>query len=264
MLKGYLVYDHENAKKNAWFIENFINSAKSFGFDVELVFTDEVEKNPLPDFAVVRAISPKTNEYYEQKKVKVFNNYVTNLTANDKFRTYQLAKILKIPTMYTVKAEEELDYPFVLKSIDGHGGSQVFMVTDEKSYLLAKQKLANKDCIKQKVCSNVGKDLRVYSLKGKILAGALRTSQTDFRSNFSLGGTATKAKVPFKCKQIIKKLYKELKYDFVGIDFIFDNGKPILNEIEDPVGCRMLYSFGEIDVIKEYLNHIRKTIKKGH
>ena len=263
MLKGYLVYDHENAEKNTWFIENFINSAKDYDFNVELIYTDEIERKELPDFAVVRAISPKTNEYYQQKKVKVFNNYITNFTANDKYRTYQLAKILKIPTTYTVKAEEELEYPFVLKSVDGHGGSQVFMVTDDESYQQAKLQLDGKTCIKQRVCSDVGKDLRVYSLKGKVLAGALRTSDTDFRSNFSLGGKATKVKVPNACKKIIKKLYKELKFDFVGVDFIFHNSKPVLNEIEDPVGCRMLYSFGKIEPIKEYLKHITKSIKKG-
>ena len=68
MLKGYLVYDRENAKKNTWFIENFIKTAKDFDLNIELIYTDQATKKTLPDFAVVRAISPKTNEYYEEKK----------------------------------------------------------------------------------------------------------------------------------------------------------------------------------------------------
>ena len=165
--------------------------------------------------------------------------------------------------MYTVSADEELAYPFVVKSVDGHGGEQVFLATDNESFAQAKEKLKGKTYIKQQLSSDTGRDLRVYSIKGKILAGALRTSDTDFRSNFSLGGKATQVKVPKACKKIVKKLYKELRFDFVGIDFIFNQNKPILNEIEDPVGCRMLYSFGGIDVIKEYLKHISRNIKKG-
>lgn len=263
MLKGYLVYDHENATKNTWFIENFIKTAKEFDLDVKLVFTDQVENIPLPDFAVVRAISPNTNKFYEEKKVKVFNNYKTNFTANDKYQTYLLAKSLDIPVMNTVPSDNQLDYPFVYKSVDGHGGSGVFMVTDYKSFEFAKTRLEGKVCIKQAVADTLGKDLRVYVLGKKILAGALRSSDTDFKSNFSLGGSATKVKVPRTCKRIIKKLYKSLKFDFIGVDFIFDKGKPILNEIEDPVGCRMLYSFGGLDPIKEYLKIIIKSIKKG-
>jgi glutathione synthase/RimK-type ligase-like ATP-grasp enzyme len=68
--------------------------------------------------------------------------------------------------------------------------------------------------------------------------------------------------VPKGCKKIVKKLYRELGFDFVGIDFIFHNGKLVLNEIEDPVGCRMLYSFGKIDAIKKYLKRIKKHLKK--
>ena len=124
-------------------------------------------------------------------------------------------------------------------------------------------KLKDKVCIKQAVADTLGRDLRVYVLGKRILAGALRTSDTDFKSNFSLGGSATKVKVPRTCKRIIKKLYKSLRFDFIGVDFIFDKGKPILNEIEDPVGCRMLYSFGGLDPIKEYLKVIIKSIKKG-
>ena len=262
MLKGYLVYDHENATKNTWFIEKFIETANQFDLDVELVYTDQVKHKPLPDFAVVRAISPTTNEYFEEKKIKVFNNELTNLIANDKYRTYQLAKILNIPVMETVKEGQHFDYPFVMKSIDGHGGSQVFMVTDDESFEIAKTNLQGKKCIKQAVSDTLGKDLRVYVLGKKILAGALRTSETSFKSNFSLGGKATPFKAPKECKKIVKKLYRELRFDFVGIDFIFNNGKLVLNEIEDPVGCRMLYSFGKIDAVKEYLKRIKKHLKK--
>ncbi len=261
MLKGYLVYDRENANKNSWFIENFINTAKEFNLNIELVFTDQVQEKKHPDFAVVRAISPKTNEFYEKSGVIVSNNYITNHTANDKYKTYELAKSLGIPVMKTVKSDEYLQYPFVMKSVDGHGGSQVFMVTDDESYFNAKQQLKDKTCIKQCVCDTLGKDLRVYSIAGKVIAGALRTSETDFKSNFSLGGKATQVKVPLKCKRIVKKLYKSLKFDFIGIDFVFNNGKPILNEIEDPVGCRMLYSFGKLDPIKSYIKRITKKLK---
>ena len=52
-----------------------------------------------------------------------------------------------------------------------------------------------------------------------------------------------------------------MHFDYAGIDLIYDNGKPVLNEIEDVVGSRMLYNHTDIDTAKLYIKYIKDTLK---
>ena len=42
--------------------------------------------------------------------------------------------------------------------------------------------------VAQSLCDEPGVDMRVYVLGGEVLAAVRRTSRSDFRSNFKLGG----------------------------------------------------------------------------
>jgi glutathione synthase/RimK-type ligase-like ATP-grasp enzyme len=97
----------------------------------------------------------------------------------------------------------------------------------------------------------------------KILAPIRRESKCDFRSNFSLGGNVTIGIVDDEILNIISKLRHALGFDFVGIDFIRHNKEWILNEIEDVVGTRMLYSITDIDAANEYIKYILEKLKIG-
>ena len=59
---------------------------------------------------------------------------------------------------------------------------------------------------------------------------------------------------------IYDKVISLFDIGFVGIDFMFSDGKMILNEIEDVVGARMLYHLTDLDVVDIYVEHILKTI----
>ena len=104
--------------------------------------------------------------------------------------------------------------------------------------------------------------MRVYVLGAEILAAVKRTSDTDFRSNFSLGGKAQITEVPDEVKEIIYRVAGDLECDFVGIDFIRHEGEWVLNEIEDVVGTRMLYSLTDIDAARVYMEYIINKMKK--
>ena len=44
--------------------------------------------------------------------------------------------------------------------------------------------------------------------------------------------------------------------DYIGVDFIKDHGKWIVNEVEDAAGARMLYSLTDLDIAEMYMSHI--------
>ena len=150
----------------------------------------------------------------------------------------------------------------LLKAVDGHGGSEVFLVNNIQECKQLTSYNSNKRFILQKLCDEPGIDMRVYVMGEKIVAATKRISKTDFRSNFSLGGSAVIDTPTEDMITTISKLKKALDFDFVGIDFIRNGGKWILNEIEDVVGTRMLYSLTDIDAADRYIEYILDKVKE--
>jgi glutathione synthase/RimK-type ligase-like ATP-grasp enzyme len=100
-------------------------------------------------------------------------------------------------------------------------------------------------------------------LGDRVLAAVKRTSKSDFRSNFSLGGNAELTVLEDSERQIVERIAKDLGSDLIGIDFIRHNGGWVLNEIEDVVGTRMLYSLTDLDAAKIYVKHVIARSKES-
>lgn len=257
-MHGWLIYDKASAEKNAWFIRRLIELAKENGLSLTLK-TDE-DFSRLPDFALVRVIRPDINAKLEMAGVRVFNNAKTARIACDKWQTYLACKDSGVPVLPTAKRyTQEIGLPCIVKTVDGHGGAEVFLA--QTGAEVARLQGVYENTVVQKRCAVLGKDMRVYAIGGEIVAGVLRTSEKDFRSNFSLGGQVRLAQADELQKQIVKKLYENLAFDFVGVDFLPDgNGGWILNEIEDSAGARMLYATSDIDIAKLYIEYIKKQV----
>lgn len=285
-MNGWLIYDAEGARRNEWFINHLSKLAGGLGATLNFVSAEklitEIQKGELaaqwsgaaearPDFAVVRTICPQINKFFEDCGVPCFNNYKTAFVANDKWQTYLLAKKLGLPVMPThllsdfSTAREMVEgsgFPLVIKSRAGHGGIEVYAVNNQTELQNFLKNNNSSQYICQPMCSEPGIDVRVYMLGGKIIAAAERRSKKDFRSNYSLGGSAKIVQAEDLHKKIAEKLFKELDCDFVGIDFIKHRGGWVLNEAEDVVGTRMLYSLTQIDAAELYLRHIMRSILK--
>lgn len=152
--------------------------------------------------------------------------------------------------------------PFVVKSVSGHGGSQVFLVEEGDDVAPIYEKLDDHVVI-QPLASSKKQDLRVYIVGNEIVGAVLRTGKDGFRSNFSLGGKAEFYTLEEDEKAIVEKIVDLFDFGLAGIDFIIgDNGALIFNEIEDVVGSRMLYSCSDINIVALYLEYIKKQIYK--
>ena len=274
-MQGLLIYDKNGAERNRWFIQKLTSSSALHGIQLTLVtLENEWEKQllalPLPDFAVVRVIAPFINEWLERRGVRTFNNFKTAKTACDKWQTYLLCQRLGLPVLPTERLQEgkipfDGAFPIVIKSVDGHGGNEVFWVQDKTAFcrLSPKWLAERKDYIAQKPCAVLGKDMRAYCMGESVYAAVLRESEGDFRSNFSLGGKVKAAFVDESQKQMISTLQAELNYDYVGIDFLPDgNGGWYVGEIEDAAGARMLYACTNKDIVADFAAYIAKQIAK--
>ena len=250
---GWLCYEKSGVERNAWWIQRLISLFESRGITL-ILKTDIAGENP--DFAIVRAICPDWNQALKTRGVKVFNNPETSAFCNDKFVAYEKAKAWEIPVMETWLFGEPKTYPCIVKSVDGHGGQEVFWAENRSDFERAKGALDGKKYILQKPAKTLGKDMRIYALGGKIIACVLRTSTSSFKSNYSLGGQVEKVYPTKKQREIVQTLYEKLRFDFVGIDFIKDGNRWVFNEMEDPVGARMLYAVSKIDIAEKLTEYI--------
>ena len=240
-MSGVLIYTKEEAQRNGFAVKKFVEN-----LGVGLV--DESYQGNA-DFVINRTNNYKVAECFEQKGIRVFNPSSLSRLANDKQRCYEFMAdngIEILPINYT-------SVPVVKKKIDGHGGTEVEMLTAAEDF--------QKGYVYQKPCDTLGKDLRVWVIGGEIITAILRESKTDFRSNFCLGGSAMPYTLSSDEKQLVKKITALVKSDYIGIDFIFNNGRLVFNEIEDTVGARMVYDQTDIDILSLYCDYIKEELK---
>ncbi len=280
-MHGWLIYDDAGAKRNAWFIRELCSSAEKRGVRLRFINTNTLsfgikdgqkavlidgELTALPDFVIVRTIFPLLNRFFEECGIRVYNSYLVSDICNDKRKTHLFFSDLDIPMadtwFYNRQSEGwgQFEFPGVLKSADGHGGSEVFPVYCLQDIDRAKKQIACRETLLQKMVTP-GRDVRVYFLAGEVLFAALRSSDRDLRSNFSLGGKVCKYTPCSEMLRIIDQVNSRLSPFYVGIDFTFDQeGRPLLNEIEDVVGSRMLYELSDFPLHELYMDRLIKDL----
>lgn len=264
---GWLFYTPEGVSRNRTFIDFWMAAAAKRGVEMKLCLTEDPLPAETPDFAVVRAMDPALSRRLEQMGLPVFNPASVSEICNDKWKTYCLSSSLGVPFPKTVYVPDpailpSVPYPYVLKACGGHGGTQVYMVRNEQEARTASQALNGVPCVLQEPVSDLGRDVRVYILGDRILAAMLRVSDADFRSNFCLGGRAVPYTLSGEEIGMVRAFQSALPFGLAGIDFLFDGGKAVFNEIEDVVGCRMLYTHTEIRPVELYLDWILQQIGK--
>lgn len=283
-MTGWVVYDKEQLDKNSWFAEELCRYCSSFA-DMKTVVTEDLsfgifggekgfyicgKEEKVPDFIICRTIFPLLSEFFEELGVRVFNNSTVSSICNDKRKTYHAVEKSGVSILDTIFFDgnffdetsfSSFTYPAVIKSASGHGGSEVFSVSNCDEAQSVAEGLKGRDFLLQSMCDTPGRDLRVYVMGGEIVESVLRIS-AGFKSNFSLGGAASPYKLSEKERDCVRRVLSSLPTfcDFVGVDFLFHRGELCFNEIEDVVGTRMLYSAYGINAAEMYARYIEKQM----
>lgn len=284
--QAYLIYRPEEAVKNEGFIRMFQEKGKAEGFAFSCVTSEEYRKKPLPELVLNRTRQPEVSRWYEERGIFCLHGSRFVEWANHKYLTLLQLKnslppeILRqkwcpatmffpagesdVPGIYRQVRREgvEAGRDLVIKSVHGHGGTEVFLAQEAEKHW---DVLRGKDCIVQERIAGGNRDLRVYLLGGKIYQAVLRTgAEGDFRSNFSLGGSASIYRLSPGEREYIECFVQAVQEHWgeigiAGMDFILDrDGRLIFNEMEDMVGCRMLYQCGGGDIVGDFVRCLRK------
>lgn len=281
-----IIYNEEDAEYNEWFINHIIECLEKYGIDAGLLIREKIffdaligeikyngEARPLPDAIVNRTRDFTVSMFFEQAGVKVFNSTFVSMIGNDKYMAVDFVKNTgaPVPESFLLKKgtrfEQVIDKEMVVKSLHGHGGSEVYAVSSNDELDEIRKRTEDDMILQKKLIPSeeeypLGKDLRVYIVGNKIVAGMMRSSDKDFRSNFSLGGRADIHDLTDNELSIVKKITDAVYIDHAAIDLIYDKGNPVFNEIEDMCGSRMLYENTDIDIADMYAKHIADKIRE--
>lgn len=297
-----MVYDREGLERNAAYVSIYEKCCQPYQVKVDTVLDHDVRRRIFagerPLCAFVRTIRPELTRFLEEHKIPVFNSSYVSSICNHKGRTLACLKnkVLCVPSI--TLGMEELPYvlnlnfvqvcryfrsrfecssfreyeseiieqakDFVLKTVDGHGGNEVFSLMGEREKLrLAVKNSGRKeesDFVLQPMLryGEESRDMRVYVIGKHIVAAVMRSSLLDFRANFSLGGQARHVELEPQQRSVVKHIIDEFDFGMVGIDFLFDReNRLVLNEIEDVVGARMLYAcMPETDIVQKYVAYV--------
>lgn len=232
-----LVYSPQEAVRNAFVVEKMKSE-----LGAKLVSPSYRGE---ADFVINRSNDFEIAQFYEAQGVRVFNPAFFSKIANDKQLCYDYMQkngIEIMPTRYSTP-------PFVKKPKNSHGGQGVVMCNSESEY--------DENMVCQKAASDFGRDVRLWVLGGKIECAILRISDTDFRSNYCLGGRAQIYNLSADEIRQAEKIISLVNGDYYGIDFVFNHGNAVFNELEDAVGARMVYDLTDIDIIGKYIRYIK-------
>lgn len=239
----------------------------------------EVKCNLNVDFALYFDKDKYVAEMLEKRGIRVFNSARATAICDDKMLTHLTLANCGIPmptTMsgalcynsngkpsrqYLQKVADVLRLPVVVKECYGSYGEQVYLArtTDELREIVERIKM-KPYIFQQFVKESAGRDMRVIVIGGKVVCGMLRQSQTDFRSNAHLGGTATACDVPSNIASLCERVAKIIGLDYCGIDVLLAD-TPLICEVNSNAMFNAMEQATNVNVARKYSEHIVRTIK---
>ena len=198
---AYIIYYDEEANKNSGFIDMLKSECRKYDIALEYISFEKVnlmsESSFENKFKKIFFVINRTREYklslrFEKINVKVFHSSKITELGNNKYKTYCYLKEYFernknepqgewIAHTVLVKADDlnnvlndYIGKDYVIKSVDGHGGSQVFSLNDDGTKLGSYRKnrdnaknniykaLQGHDCVLQKRIDSDSNDISLF------------------------------------------------------------------------------------------------------
>lgn len=280
----WLLYEERDLQVNRDYVAAMRKAGKQLDLNIRAVTVEELsltmdamgipgllteDDDSRPDAVISRMRLPLYSRHFELMDIPIFNGSKVCEICNDKRYTHQFLKGLPMPSTVFLagNAYEPTVYPKVVKPACSHGGDRVKLVKNIAEYRMAVEDVLPEPGLVQDAAQNSGWDLRVYVLFGQIVAGVMRhaTKKEEIISNYKQGGAVELHTLTRDEESLAKEVIRRFEQAgaplcFAGIDFLFDTDGPVIGEVEDVVGSRMLYKTSDIDIISLYLKEIKNRI----
>lgn len=218
-----------------------------------------------------------------EKRMPVFNSGKSTFLCDDKMVTFQALRNSGIRTPLTIPAplcysqspdqgsidlfldivEKELGYPMICKESYGSLGKQVYLIKNREELELKNKELINVTHLFQKFYSeSQGRDYRVLTIGGKVVASMERINDHDFRSNIAEGGVGKPVTLSPEFIEMAERVSNILGLDYGGIDLIKANdGKPVFIEANSNCFFSEIEKVTKINITKILVEHIISRLK---
>lgn len=285
MKTGWLLYEDHDYALNRDFATLMAKEGKRRGFSMEPVLSSQIvpilQQSQLlclrdgwrerPDFIISRQRDSLLSEHFERMGVPVYNNAKVCEIGNDKRKTHQFLQDLPmLDSAFLLRHHhappQGTVFPVILKPAQSHGGDRILWVKNEEEWHIAANQILPEPMVQQEIATDYGQDLRVYVVFGQIIAAVTRVAKDGFISNFKQGGQVSLHQVTDDeralAEHVIARFAKaNAPLCFAGIDFLYHRGKPVISEVEDVVGSRMLYQVSDINIVGLFLDGIRSDLR---
>ena len=235
------------------------------------------------DFCVYLDKDKYVSEMLEKKGLKLFNSHESIRLCDDKMRTYialsengvNVVDTIPGALCYTENSQvdelkikeigEKLSYPVIVKHNYGSLGKEVFIANNFEELLSLAKKVKTLPHLFQKcINTSYGKDIRVITIGGKVVASMMRKSNNDFRSNIELGGEGERVVLSEEYIKQAEKVAKILKLDYAGIDVLIgENNEPIICEVNSNAFFGGIEKVTGVNVAKLYAEYIKSSVYKN-
>ena len=230
------------------------------------------------DFCVYLDKDKYASDVLEKSGLRLFNSHAAVRVCDDKMETHLALAGNGVPMPPTIGGllcydagaevkgldfiERTLGYPVIVKESYGSLGKGVYKADDRQALETLCEKLKCTPHLFQKfISTSAGKDVRVIVIGGKAVAAMQRKSDTDFRSNLELGGTAKRVEIDDCLRDICELTAKTLKLDYCGIDLLYGkNGGYLVCEVNSNAFFGGIERVTGVNIARLYAEYICSKI----
>ena len=284
-LSGYLISKYSYPGK-VYSFRRFLEEAENLDIDLREIGVADCtiingkvyfkgELLPERDFAIVRYYVPAFTEALCRLVKKQYNN--TEIIARFRNKYNQISSIksdyFKQPKSILGSASTDYEFlqsklglPFIAKGLESYGGQQIFLIRNIFDYDSLKFYFndAKEFLYQQFISESRGEDIRIFVVKGETVAAMQRTSDGDFRSNHSLGGSSARVEIVDELRNIGMDIFKQTGIDFVGVELLKGSDGLYFCEINTVPGFESLDMTNDINLAKIMLEVIKLDFSEGN
>lgn len=154
---------------------------------------------------------------------------------------------------------DRLGLPFVAKGLESSMGQEIFLVKDRKDFaaVLSRFSPEKEWLFEEYISASTGRDIRLFSIRGRAAAAMERRSESDFRANVALGSSVRPLDITPAFSRIAEDIYRQTCLDVLGIDLLYGEDEPYFCEINVMPGLEGIEKASGLNIAGEILQMIK-------
>lgn len=283
ILKGYLIAKYTNMV-GSYSCGRLLEEAEKKGIDLKLIGTCDLcffegkffHRGQLlerRDFIINRYKFGHLKDELSNLAARSYNEISAFNIYLDKFKQLENIKSsnFKNPKFILATADKKYEFlkrdlgeKFVAKGLTGSEGDEIYLIKNQEDLKNINEKYGpEKEWVFEEfIEQSFGRDLRIYSIRGRAVGCMMRKSEKDFRANFALGGKVSNFEVTPKINDICKDIYKITGLDFLGIDLLFGKDDLYFCEVNVAAGIMGMEKASGVNIAGKILETIREDFNE--